>query len=240
MSTKKKPRERSPKYVIIGLAEALERVKVLYNKEGRNSIAREIAVNTMGYKGLSGRALQILSSLFQFGLLDRSTGKVSVSDAAFTILKAPEGNRDRNLALSDVALSPQVFKDIKNEYPDSLPSDENVKWFLQQKQFSEKAAETIIQCFRETITLAKVYDAEYNIDEEQNTNEQEIQEPSVNTSVQNTENTSPQAIKWTFPFGEKTASLSIQGGKPKQEEMTMLIAILEAFKNTLPSRKEEE
>lgn len=240
MSTKEKPRVRSPKYVIIGLSDALEKIKGLYGKERRNFIAREVAVNTMGYKGLSGRALQILSSLFQFGLLDRQTGKVRVSGAAFTILNAPEGSRDKSLALADVALAPQVFKDIKDEYPESLPSNETVKWFLQQKQFSKKAAETIIQCFRETILLAKVYETEYNVDDEQNIDEQDIQEPSMNAIAQNTGNKGLRSVPWVFPFGEKTATLLIEGGKPKKEDMTMLIAILEAFKGTLPAKNEEE
>ncbi len=240
MAKEKKTKRRSPTYPIIGLQEALKRVGDLYRKEGKNFIAREIAVTSIGYKSLSGRALQVLSSLFQYKLLDRTKGKVRISEGAFTILNAPENSVDKNQALKCAALAPTVFQDIKDEYPRTLPSDETVKWFLQQRQFSIKAAETLIQSFRETISFAKVYEIDYSVGEEQDNTAQESQESPMNTNLQNVKKKALGPIIWTFPFGEKTASLSIDGGKPKQEEMGLLINILNAFKETLPKKAEKE
>jgi hypothetical protein len=240
MSKKKTIRKRSPTYPIIGLQEAINKVSDLYNKEKRNSVPREIAVQAMGYNSLSGRSLQILSSLFQYDLLERSKGTVKITDDAFTILNAPEGSIDKNQALKRAALAPDVFQDIINQYPRNLPSDENIKWFLQQKDFSAQAANATIQSFRETISFANVYEKGYNTGDEQTIIEQDLQESPMNANTQNTAKMGLGAIKWAFPFGEKTISLLIDGGNPDQEEMQSLIDILTAVKKTLPQKKKEE
>jgi hypothetical protein len=121
-----------------------------------------------------------------------------------------------------------------------LPSDENLKWFLQQKNFSAKAASIIIQSFRETISFTNIYETDYNTGDEQTVIEQDLQEPPMNANTQNAANMGLGAIKWAFPFGEKTISLLIDGGNPNQEEMQSLIEILTAVKNTLPTKKKEE
>lgn len=240
MRTKKKTRERSPAYPVIGLQEAVKKTNDLYSKEGRNFVAREIAVMSMGYKSISGRALQILSSLSQYGLLERSKGTVRITEDAFTILNAPEGSIDKKHTLRHIALAPTVFQDIKNEFSRSLPSDENLKWFLQQKGFLARAANIIIQSFRETISFANIYETDYDRGDEQIDIEQNMQESPMDANTQNAANVGLRAVKWAFPFGEKTASLLIDGGKPNQQEMQSLIDILTAVKKTLPQKKEEE
>ena len=62
----------------------------------------------------------------------------------------------------------------------------------------------------------------------------------MNANTQNAANIGIGAIKWAFPFGEKTISLLIDGEKPNQYEMQSLIDILSAVKKTLPQRKKEE
>lgn len=240
MKKKKKVRERSPTYPVIGLQEAIKKVGYLYSKEGKNSVAKEVAVMSMGYKSISGRTLQILSSLFQYNLLERSKGTVRITEDAFTILNAPEKSVDKKQALRQVALAPIIFKEIKDKYPRSLPSEENLKWFLRQKNFSAKAANTTIQSFKETISFTNIYETDYNVGDEQTIIEQDMQESPMNANTQNTANMGLGAIKWAFPFGEKTISLLIDGGNPNQEEMQSLIDILAAVKKTLPQKKKEE
>lgn len=234
---KKKTRERSPVYPVIGLEEAISKVKELYNNEGKNPVARDVAVKSMGYKSISGRALQILSSLWQYKLIDRSKGMVKISDDAFAIIEAPANTPDKNEAIARVALAPTVFQEIKAQYPDSLPSDENIGWFLKKKEFGSLAAKIIIQCFKETISFANIYGKDYNTDCEQDMNKLLDDHPSpvlVGAITPKTDISGSKPVIWTFPFGEKTASLGITGGKPTQEEMQSLIDILTAFKNTLP------
>jgi hypothetical protein len=158
----KKARKRSPVYPVISLEEAISKVKELYNKEGKNLVSRDVAVKSMGYKSISGRTLQILSSLWQYKLIDRSTGMIRISDDAFTIIEAPDNTPDKNEAIVRAALAPIVFQEIRDQYPDHLPSDDNIGWFLKKEGFAGTAPKIIIQAFKDTISFAHIYEKDYN------------------------------------------------------------------------------
>lgn len=234
MAAKKKSRERSPAYPVVDLKMAVNRAKALYDAEGKNPVPRELAVKSVGYKSLSGRALQILSSLYQYGLIERAKGKVKVSSEAFTILHAPEGSRDKTEALVKCSLSPSIFKEIYGEYKDKLPSDDTLKWYLKQRNFSGGAAETIIQCYKETISFAKLGEIEYNEGGEQNeTNRQNVMEPPMETFVQNSGAGASKPV--VFPIGEKTAYLTISGGNPSREDLELLKKYIDLYAEGLSS-----
>lgn len=236
----KKPKERSPAYPLIGLQEAIEKTKTLHEREGKNYVDKLTAVQHWGYKSLHGKALQILSSLYQYGLIERKRGEIKLSEDAFAIICAPENSQEKQKAIQKCATAPTVFANIAAKYPTRLPSDENLKWWLQKNNFSDNAASIIIESIKETFIFAKLSEKEYNKGNEQIDIEQDMQESPMDANLENAVNMGLKPIRWTFPFGEKTASLSIDGGKPKQEEMQSLINILMAVKETLPKKKEEE
>ncbi|MCX5634726.1 MAG: hypothetical protein NTW55_02635 [Planctomycetota bacterium] len=238
-----KKRERSPMYPVINLGEAVSKVKALYEKEGKNYTPRGTAAKAMGYNSLSGRALQLLSSIYQYGLFERKKGEVKISNEAFIILHAPENSPEQLKTLAECSLKPSIFGLLYDAYPDSLPSDETLIWYLRKKDFSEEAAKTITQCYKETIEFANPKEHKTTIGEESNnlhktnqgTTAEEIEiRAAMGGQKKDVQNSN--AIAWTFPIGEKTASLTIIGGRPSQEEMDSLITILEAFKKTLPNR----
>lgn len=234
MATKKKSRERSPAHPIIDLRAAVSRAKALYDAEGKNPVPRELAVKSIGYKSMSGRALQILSSLYQYGLIERAKGKVKISAETFTILHAPEGSQDKAGALAKCGLSPSVFKALYGEYKDKLPSDDTLKWHLKKENFSGSAAEIIIQCYKETISFAKLGDREYNEGGEQNeTDRQNVMEPPMETFVQNSGTGASKPV--VFPMGEKTAYLTISGGKPSREDLELLKKYIDLYAEGLSS-----
>jgi len=246
MAEAKKTHKKSPVYPSIGLKNAITKVKMLYDKEKRNSVPKKRAAEAMGYKSISitGSALQLLSSLYQYGLIVRKKGEVKLSDDAFTILNAPEDSPDKTEALTNCGSKPKVFSDIYAKYPDELPSDATLIWFLQQQNYSKNAAETIIQCYKETIEIANLREKELKSNVQENADVQKITNAQSDTlhiisSSQDTNFPSPKPVVLMFPFGEKSASITITGGKPSQDEMTLLISILEAFKKTLPVKKEE-
>ena len=45
---------RSPEYPAIGLKEAVERVKLVYDKDYQNRVPKNVIAVHMGYKGLNG------------------------------------------------------------------------------------------------------------------------------------------------------------------------------------------
>lgn len=112
---------------------------------------------------------------------------------------------------------------------------------MQQQNYTKQAAETIIQCYKETVEIANLRKKEPKSDEETN---DDVQNDSIGQTgkpilPKENNNSGSKPIPWTFPIGEKTVSLTIIGGKPYQDEMDSLISILQAFKQTLPIKKEE-
>jgi hypothetical protein len=207
-----------------------------------------LAAEAMGYKtnkkankpdSLSGCALTILASLYQYGLVTRKIGEMGISEDAFTILNAPEDSQDKADALAKCGSKPKVFREIYTKYSNNLPADNILIWYLQQQKYSKQAAETIIQCYKETVEYANLHekwpsaDTEENPDIPQNTGIPP--NGGQKTFPQGTGTPSLKPIVLAFPFGEKTASIAIAGGKPSKEEMGLLIKMLEAYKETLPN-----
>jgi hypothetical protein len=101
---------RSPKYPIMGLSSAIEKLKSLYEREKMASTNTDVAVKAWGYIGLSGPALQTISTLTQFGLIERAgTQRIKISELGMGILlpKAPD---ERLQAIQTAASQPTVFR----------------------------------------------------------------------------------------------------------------------------------
>lgn len=111
MTEAKKPFQKSPGYPSISLKNAIAKMKILYDKEGRNFIPKKLAAQAMGYKSksLTGDALQLFASLYQYGLIVRKSGEIKISDDAFTILNAPENSTDRTEALAKCGSNPEYL-----------------------------------------------------------------------------------------------------------------------------------
>ena len=61
---------RSPGYPAIGLKEAVEKAKGIYEEDYQNPIPRVVAAQHMGYASLNGKSLGVLSALIKYGLLE--------------------------------------------------------------------------------------------------------------------------------------------------------------------------
>lgn len=237
-----KSKSRSPSYPIIGLQEAVTKIEDLYDREGMNYVHKELAVKGWGYKSLHGIALQLLSSLYQYGLIERNIGQIKLSQDAFAILKAPENSVEKQKAIQRCARAPTIFKEILTEYSGKLPSDENLKWWLRKKKFSESSASTIIECLKETKSFAKLGKKEYNEGGEQKTDDEYIKKdnetPPTEIDIPGTENNVGEAVRYSFPYRGKAATLIFPGGEPLQEELGRIISILEACKPSLRIKNE--
>jgi hypothetical protein len=149
-------KDRSPNYPQLGLSEALEKVRQVYDAEHCHAASREVVVQDMGYKNLNGASLTVLGALRHYGLLDKagSDGLVVTSDAV-DILELPKGDKARNMALCKCALAPPIFSQMFEEFGDMLPSEANQRHWLIKKHFIPKASDTIIRIFRENMELVK-------------------------------------------------------------------------------------
>lgn len=104
----------------------------------------------MGYSGLTGRSLKVLAALIQFGLLERAgKGDVRVTQRAVEILHGIDP-ADRNEAMLEAALAPQLFRDIHERFPDGIPAESAIKSFLIKQDFMDVAIGPAINAFMET------------------------------------------------------------------------------------------
>jgi hypothetical protein len=159
----KRKLHRSPNYPAFGLAEAIEKLRLIYKQEKRAVTTGEVVMTQMGHKP-DGRGYRALSALKQYGLLEEIDGKYRVSDRGFTVLHVPEGSPEKAEALKQAALGPALFRELVKNYGDELPSDVTLKsYLLLEKHFNPIWVDQFIRIFRGTFELAKMPSGGYNL-----------------------------------------------------------------------------
>lgn len=159
---KKQRSPRSPNYPSMGLNSAIGRLRDLYDRDGRAAVDNDVAVKALGYGSVSGAAQQTISTLTQFGLIERAgKQKIKISDLGLDILM-PKSPDDRKRALKESAGCPAIFHELEEEYPTGLPSDEALIANLIRREtpFKRESAARLIKSFRETQELIKTSDNE--------------------------------------------------------------------------------
>lgn len=173
-------RKRSPNYPAVGLPEAIERIRAIHDAEHQNPAAPEVMAQHLGYSGINGASLKLLSALSKYGLLEKAgDGELQVSDRAIDIL-FPEGDQ-RKLAIEAAATSPVLFSNLREKWPNRLPSDENLRAHLIRRQFAQSAISDVIRTFRETFDLVARESGQYDTDSEKSHDEGEsaMQQPQT-------------------------------------------------------------
>ena len=143
-------RQRSPSYPAISITQAIDLAGKIHKTCRSNVIDRETAAREMGYSGLTGRSMKVLSDLLQFSLLEKEgKGNVKVTQLAVDILHGIDP-KDREQATLEAALAPQLFKDIHERFPDGIPSENAIRSYLIQQDFQDSAISPAITAFMET------------------------------------------------------------------------------------------
>jgi hypothetical protein len=147
-------RVRSPNYPLIGLEGALKKVEQLHKAEAENPVPKEAVAKLIGFSGINGRSLKVVSALLKYKLLEKRKGDdLGVSKLAVRILY-PNDEVERQEDLKIAAYSPILFSEImKNSRDGTLPSDKNLEVQLIRRGFNQKAVEPFIKSFRETMGL---------------------------------------------------------------------------------------
>jgi len=146
---------RSPGYPSIGLKEAIDRIGAVWKKDYQNKIPRPILASHMGYGGLSGKSLGVLSSLGKFGLLDGRGDENWVSDLAVSILAHPPKTKERVAAIKTAASTPNLFSDIDSKFQNGKASDQAIRSWLITQKFLPQAADVVVRSYRETKELVE-------------------------------------------------------------------------------------
>ena len=144
---------RSPGYPVIGLREAIDKVSAVYREDYQNPIPRAVAVKHMGYNGLNGKSLGVLSALSKYSLLEGRGDETRVTNLAVQIIAHPPGSPERAVAIQSAASEPTLFGELDARFQGGKASDQAIRSYLLTMKFIPSAAETTIRAYRETKQL---------------------------------------------------------------------------------------
>jgi hypothetical protein len=143
-------RVRSPRYPSMSLEDAVEHGRTIFEKDRRHPIAREVAAGHIGYKSLNGAADSALSTLMQYGVLEKvAKGEVRVSQLVVDIL-FPDNPEQRAEAIRIVASNPPLFKALDDRFPEAIPSNETLRSYLTRENFNTRAIGPIVTAYTKT------------------------------------------------------------------------------------------
>jgi hypothetical protein len=157
------PKGRSPNYPSLPLADAIEKVRLIYSGIHTHAAPKEVIAESLGYASLSGRPLSYMGTLRRYGLVKTAgTGNLQVTDTAIAILELPPGSPERKKAISEAAFTPSLFTELRSEFPEKLPNDSTLRHYLVKKGFMSKAADEIIHVVRANLELVEEESGGYN------------------------------------------------------------------------------
>ena len=145
-------RVRSPNYPAIALPDAIQRIGKVFDAEQHIPAAKEVVAKDLGYGGLNGASMKIISALIKYGLLEETGDQLKVSERAIFILHPPD-SETKGRAIFEAAFSPTLFSDFREQWGSSVPSDANMTHYLLRRNFAQSAIGRILGAYKETIEL---------------------------------------------------------------------------------------
>ena len=150
---------RSPSYPGIALGDAIQKARVLYEKEGRHPAYMDVITDHWGYRPKTGPGLVSIAALKKFGLLEEVEGNGSrgarLTELALSILLHEERSPERQRWVQEAALMPSIHAELWVQFNGHLPSDKNLRRVLVlDRHFTESGAHQFIRQFKSTIAFA--------------------------------------------------------------------------------------
>jgi hypothetical protein len=155
---------RSPRYPSLSLVDAIERAKLIFEKERTSPATRVVIARALGYAGISGASAVVIGSLRQYGLLIGHGESLRLSDLAVALIHAPMSSSEYLAAVRTAAQAPSLFAEIATHFGGNVPSDENLKYFLLKRAFSPEASVVAARAFKETIAFVAACEVQRNRD----------------------------------------------------------------------------
>lgn len=146
-------RKRYVRYPAIALPKAVEYARTLHAKESLSPVPTEMINSHFGLSAKNSKGRLICAALVQYGLAEYpKRGQLAVTRAASTIISFPKDSRE---ALQEAALKPELFREIRNRFGDTMPSEGNLARSLHQDfGFRERASRIVARNYRETLSFA--------------------------------------------------------------------------------------
>ena len=154
-----KKRHRSPSYPAISLREAVDKARLVWDKESRHPVNHLVLVKHWGYAEKSSGGLVAMSALIKFGLMEDVEAKVGrelkLTDLALRIVAGEE--TERKSALKQAALRPKIYGELWKKYGVDLPSDDSLtSRLILQYDFNRTIVQGFIKDYKDTIKFAEI------------------------------------------------------------------------------------
>lgn len=229
-------RVRSPNFPAISLPEAIDRIVKIYAKEQTIPATRDTIAEHLGYSGMNGASLKVVSALLKYGLLEEAKDKhLKVSDLAMAIMH-PASDQEKTDALRQAAEGPALFQKLNTQFEGRRPSDTNLRSWLLRNGFGASAVDSVISAYSETMDLVGGVADVYNAPEAKAGNDTAPQERKVHVhAVQDRP-----AVKQQAPAGEPFSiellrdRFRVAGELTSKADAEKLIEMLKLAANFLP------
>lgn len=211
---------RSPNCPQISFEEASIRGRKVYDKEHTHPAPKAAVAEDLGYAGISGASLSMIGALRQYGILEGTSEAMRVTEDAVAYYELEDGP-ERADAMIRMVFNPPFFTALRQQFGDALPSESNLKHHLIKEGFLPKAAEDVIQVYRQNMSLvgsvSKRYTAESAVPQETSLMTTPMALPQPTPSQ-----ISPSIYSFSFPLSQDVkADLQIRG-LVGTEELEML------------------
>lgn len=148
-------RVRSPNYPVISLGEAVQKVRMVYQAEHMRPATREVVAKALGYRSLNGASATVVSALVKYGLMEYAGDHLKISSDGQDVAVHRKGDPEYAEALRRAALLPALFRELVDRYGASLPSDHNLRAYLQKRGFNPRFVDSVIRVYRDTVQFVE-------------------------------------------------------------------------------------
>lgn len=236
-------RMRSPNFPILPLEEAINVAKAIWDKNRKAPIAREAAAKDVGYTGLTGRSMQVLGSLNQYGLVEiTAKGLTRVTQLAENILIGfPEDVKQS--AIAEAGRTPPLFREIYDKFDGHIPGENAIRSFLLQRGFTNEGVEKALKSFNSTNRFVEMHGVSESYGNEVEAASESPPEPShqENRPVENLATIQPSdplanAIRGRVPldFQLSMNGLEVSGRTKSRSELERFISTLNTILPLIP------
>lgn len=246
----RKAGKRSPGYPMISLEEAIQKAKILWNKDTNNPMPLKVVYEHLGYKTIGGYGGRVLSALKQFGLIYEKQKDIILTDEAIYLALHEPSDEIYIKTIKKLALNPTLYDKLFNECKGQLPSDQNLKVrLIKDYGFNADKVDGFLLDFKKTIDFANLKNSDTLTVETVPSLEKPMQ--GTNTSISTTPTTTTLApttappdereiATYTIGRGLK-ARIIISGEQPTTiKSIKKLIKFLQENEEDLPESIEDE
>ena len=237
---KKGKRLRSPGYPMISLQEAIERARILWDKDKNNFIPKEAAFKHLGFTHIGGYGARIIAALKHFGLIsEKGNGIILTQDAVDLNIYKPTDEDYINI-VKKIALKPDTYRKIYNEFNENIPSDDTLRIkLIKEYKFNHDKVKGFINDFRRTLSFAGLVEKEEETKDMQKTNA----DVTVNAEplTISTKISAKVIISYPIPLSEgKNATITFSSLPIKKKDVDAIKKWLEFFSDNLTETEERQ